>query len=172
MPDAVVLPIMSALLAGPPSRARPSLGAPFSPRQSSGTMTGDAPSRFCPIRRYRAALTAASYNRVFGANERVSLGFVGPGNRGDQVLDAFLEHGDSEINALCDIRLDYVDYHYERTATRGKTHALPGLPQAARAEGPRRRRRLHARPLARLDDHTRLPSRQGRLRREAATHGG
>ncbi|MEZ5365055.1 MAG: Gfo/Idh/MocA family oxidoreductase [Bryobacterales bacterium] len=67
-----------------------------------------------------AALTAASYNRVFGANERVSLGFVGLGNRGDQVLDAFLEHGDSEINALCDIRPDYVDYHYERTATRGK----------------------------------------------------
>ena len=67
-----------------------------------------------------AALTAVSYNRVLGANDRVSLGFVGLGNRGDQVLDAFLEHGDNEINALCDIRQDYVDYHYERTATRGK----------------------------------------------------
>ncbi|MCB1020678.1 MAG: Gfo/Idh/MocA family oxidoreductase [Acidobacteria bacterium] len=67
-----------------------------------------------------AALTAASYDRVLGANERVSLGFVGLGNRGDQVLDAFLEHGDSEINALCDIRPDYVDYHSERTSTRGK----------------------------------------------------
>jgi len=67
-----------------------------------------------------AALTAASYNRILGANNRVSLGFVGLGNRGDQVLDAFLEHGDSEINALCDLRQDYLDFHYERTAKRGQ----------------------------------------------------
>ncbi len=67
-----------------------------------------------------AALTALSYSRVSGANDRVSLGFIGLGNRGDQVLDAFLEHGDSEINALCDLKQDYLDYHYERTAKRGE----------------------------------------------------
>ncbi len=67
-----------------------------------------------------AALTALSYSRVMGANDRVSLGFIGLGNRGDQVLDAFLEHGDIEINALCDLRRDYLDYHYERTAGRGE----------------------------------------------------
>ena len=61
-------------------------------------------------------MTALSYSRVMGANDRISLGFIGLGNRGDQVLDAFLEHGDSEINALCDLRQDYLDYHYERTA--------------------------------------------------------
>ena len=66
-----------------------------------------------------AALTAASYERVLGANNKVNLGFVGLGNRGDQVLDAFLEHGDSEIGALCDLRQDYIDYHHERTAKRG-----------------------------------------------------
>ena len=65
-------------------------------------------------------MTALSYSRVMGANDRVSLGFVGLGNRGDQVLDAFLEHGDIEINALCDLKQDYVDYHYERTAKRGE----------------------------------------------------
>ena len=64
--------------------------------------------------------TALSYSRVLGANDRVSLGFIGLGNRGDQVLDAFLEHGDSQIDALCDLRRDYMDYHYERTAQRGE----------------------------------------------------
>ena len=34
--------------------------------------------------------TAAGAARVLGANDRVRLGFIGLGNRGDQVLDAFL----------------------------------------------------------------------------------
>jgi len=44
------------------------------------------------------ALTAAlSAGRVLGANERLRLGFIGLGNRGDQVLSAFLEHKDAEV---------------------------------------------------------------------------
>ena len=39
--------------------------------------------------------TALSYSRVLGANDRVRVGFIGLGNRGDQVLDAFLEHKDA-----------------------------------------------------------------------------
>ena len=35
--------------------------------------------------------TAAGAARVLGANDRVRLGFIGLGNRGDQVLDAFLD---------------------------------------------------------------------------------
>src|SRR5205823_2267798 len=50
-----------------------------------------------------AALTAASYSRVFGANDRVALGFIGVGNRGDQLLDAFLPHKDVIPFAVCDI---------------------------------------------------------------------
>ena len=38
--------------------------------------------------------TALGQTRVLGANERVRLGFIGLGNRGDQVLDAFLAHPD------------------------------------------------------------------------------
>ena len=34
--------------------------------------------------------TALGGSRVLGANDRVRLGFIGLGNRGDQVLDAFL----------------------------------------------------------------------------------
>lgn len=65
------------------------------------------------------AATALSYSRILGANERVSLGFVGLGNRGDQVLTAFLEWPESQIDALCDLRQDYMDYAKGRTEGRG-----------------------------------------------------
>ncbi len=48
-------------------------------------------------------LTAASANRVLGANDRIRLGFIGVGNRGSQVLTAFLQHADAEVVALCDV---------------------------------------------------------------------
>jgi len=53
--------------------------------------------------------TAASYSRILGANDRVRVGYIGLGNRGDQVQDAFLEHADQETVALCDLRDDYLD---------------------------------------------------------------
>lgn len=59
----------------------------------------------------RAATVAGalSYSRVLGANDRVRMGYIGLGNRGDQVHDAFLEHGDQETVAICDLRSDYLD---------------------------------------------------------------
>jgi len=54
--------------------------------------------------------TALSAGRVFGANDRVRLGFIGLGNRGDQVLSAFLEHKDCEVAAICDIYQPYLDH--------------------------------------------------------------
>src|SRR5215212_9755546 len=56
------------------------------------------------------AATALSYSRIYGANERVGVGYIGVGNRGDQVHDAFLEHGDQQTVALCDLREDYLDF--------------------------------------------------------------
>src|SRR6266851_7562669 len=44
-----------------------------------------------------------------GSNERVRLGFIGVGNRGDQLLDAFLVHKDAEIVALCDVYEPYLE---------------------------------------------------------------
>jgi predicted dehydrogenase len=55
-------------------------------------------------------LTALSASRVLGANERIRLGFIGLGNRGDQVLDGFLPHKDCEVVALCDIHQPYLDF--------------------------------------------------------------
>src|SRR5215475_839441 len=58
-----------------------------------------------------AGLTSAlSYNRIAGANDRVRVGFIALGNRGDQVLDAFLPHKDADIVAVCDIWQPYMDF--------------------------------------------------------------
>jgi predicted dehydrogenase len=57
-----------------------------------------------------ATATALSTGRVMGANDRVRVGFIGLGNRGDQVLSAFLEHKDCEVAAVCDIYQPYVDF--------------------------------------------------------------
>jgi predicted dehydrogenase len=54
--------------------------------------------------------SALSAKRVLGANDRVRVGFIGLGNRGDQVLSAFLEHKDAEVVAVCDIYQPYLDF--------------------------------------------------------------
>ncbi len=57
-----------------------------------------------------AAFSALSYSRIQGANERVGLALIGVGNRGSQVQDAFLEHGDCQAVAVCDLNEDYIDF--------------------------------------------------------------
>src|SRR5881397_1125909 len=54
--------------------------------------------------------TAVGARRVLGANDRVRVGFIGLGNRGDQVLDAFLKHADAEVVAICDLYQPYLDF--------------------------------------------------------------
>lgn len=63
------------------------------------------------------ATTAFSADRVFGVNDRVRLGFIGLGNRGDQVLDAFLSHKDAEVVAICDIHQPYLDFATKKIGT-------------------------------------------------------
>jgi predicted dehydrogenase len=67
-----------------------------------------------------ATLAALSASRVWGAGERVRLGFIGLGNRGDQVLDAFLHHKDADIVALCDIYQPYLDFAAKKIGTNPK----------------------------------------------------
>lgn len=57
-----------------------------------------------------AAATAVSSSRAAGANDRIRLGFIGVGNRGDQVLDAFLTHKDAEVVAVADIYAPYREF--------------------------------------------------------------
>lgn len=66
-----------------------------------------------------AGISAFSYGRILGANDRIRVGFIGLGNRGDQVLDAFLTHADAEIVALCDLYQPYLDFAAGKVAAKG-----------------------------------------------------
>jgi predicted dehydrogenase len=66
--------------------------------------------------------TAASSRRVLGANDRVRVGFIGLGNRGDQLLDAFLVQRDAEVVALCDIHQPYVAFAATKTGGQPTRH--------------------------------------------------
>ncbi|GMV96364.1 MAG: dehydrogenase [Phycisphaerae bacterium] len=57
-----------------------------------------------------AAAAARPVLGALGANERVRLGFIGLGNRGDQLIDAFQAVPDVQITALCDVYEPYIGY--------------------------------------------------------------
>ena len=56
-----------------------------------------------------SALTALSYSRVLGANDRVALGVVGTGGRGTYVMSLFQNEPEIEVRALCDVYAVKVD---------------------------------------------------------------
>src|SRR3954454_21413347 len=92
---------------------------------TEGPHPGVAMSRI--TRRTFAAATAAgltahaiSADRAAGANDRVRLGFIGLGNRGDQVLDAFLAHADAEVAAVGDLHPPYLDFAAKKIGTNPK----------------------------------------------------
>src|SRR5450759_5263924 len=55
------------------------------------------------------ALTAASYNRVLGANDRVGVGFIGFGLIGKQHVADFKKFNDVDLVGLCDVYKPRVD---------------------------------------------------------------
>ena len=68
-------------------------------------------------------ITALSYSRILGANDRVRMGYIGLGNRGDQVHDAFLEHGDQQTVAVCDLKDSYMDFAIRKSRATPKKYA-------------------------------------------------
>ena len=56
-----------------------------------------------------AAFTAASYNRVLGANGKINLGLIGCGGRGRSVLTNFVANSSIHANALCDVYSARID---------------------------------------------------------------
>ena len=50
-----------------------------------------------------AAITALSYSRILGANDRIGLGLIGAGSRGTYVMGLFHKNSDVEVRALCDV---------------------------------------------------------------------
>jgi len=55
------------------------------------------------------ALTAASYSRVFGANERIGLGLIGCGSRGTGDMRTFIKTDSVDVTALCDVYAAQID---------------------------------------------------------------
>ncbi|MGI8746143.1 MAG: Gfo/Idh/MocA family protein [Bryobacteraceae bacterium] len=56
-----------------------------------------------------AALTAASYNRVLGANDTLQLGVIGPGERGRLDMSHFMADPKVHVAALCDVYGEQID---------------------------------------------------------------
>ena len=56
------------------------------------------------------AVAGRSATGAGSPNEAIRLGFIGLGNRGDQLIDAFKVHPDARFAALCDVYQPYLDF--------------------------------------------------------------
>jgi predicted dehydrogenase len=56
-----------------------------------------------------AALSALSYSRVIGANDKIALALIGAGGRGRAVMGDFLRNSEVEVRAVCDVYAARVD---------------------------------------------------------------
>jgi predicted dehydrogenase len=89
----------------------------------------------------KAAVTAAASSAfmapapagALGAGDRVRLGFIGVGNRGCQLLKAFLAHPDAQVVALCDVYAPYLNAEYDKVDPRfaGLGQRIPRMPEFA-----------------------------------------
>ena len=56
------------------------------------------------------------------AGKRIRLGFIGLGNRGDQVLSAFLPQKDAQVVAICDLYQPYLDFAAKKIGSEAEQH--------------------------------------------------
>jgi predicted dehydrogenase len=66
------------------------------------------------------ALTALSYSRVYGANERIQLGLIGAGERGRYDMSNFVKTGGVDVAAVCDVYAVQID-KVKQTAPNAKS---------------------------------------------------
>ena len=57
---------------------------------------------------------AINDRKVLGANDTVRVGFVGVGNRGSQLMDAFAEQKDCKFVGVADVNAPYLDRAQEK----------------------------------------------------------
>src|ERR1051325_1186243 len=69
------------------------------------------------------ALTAANWNTVLGANDRVRLGVIGTGNRGGDVMAVFQAQPGVEVVALCDCYDKHLNAALAKTEGKAKTYS-------------------------------------------------
>src|SRR5215213_4892882 len=99
------------------ARARPGREGPGLSPLRRPPMSGITRRTFHTAAAAAGLAGALSAGRVRGANDRVRLGFIGLGNRGDQVLSAFLTHKDAEVVAVCDLMPSYLDFAARKIGT-------------------------------------------------------
>jgi predicted dehydrogenase len=68
-------------------------------------------------------LSASSWNKVLGANDRVRLGVIGTGLRGGDVMSVFQKFPEVEVAALCDCYDQHLKQALEKTAGKAKTYS-------------------------------------------------
>src|SRR6187397_1749067 len=71
----------------------------LSPRKTTRTTRMSTTSR----RTFMAASAAFSLGRVLGANEKVNVGIIGIGGRGNDHIKSYATLPDARIVALCDV---------------------------------------------------------------------
>jgi predicted dehydrogenase len=64
--------------------------------------------------------TAASYSRILGANDKMNLGLIGAGDRGQHDMSQFQLHKDVEVVAVCDVFSDKIDQVKSKAAPNAK----------------------------------------------------
>ncbi len=69
-----------------------------------------------------AAAGVARAQSTPSANDKIRLGFIGVGNRGGQLINAFMAHEDKEIIAICDIYEPYLAQQKERIGGNVETY--------------------------------------------------
>jgi predicted dehydrogenase len=65
------------------------------------------------------ALGATSQNRV-AASDKIRVGVIGTGNRGNAVVQSWLKHQDSTVVAICDVARDRLDNTAAKLASAGQ----------------------------------------------------
>ena len=65
-----------------------------------------------------AALTALSYSRILGANERIQFGLIGCGERGLYVAGIFQKTAQVDLRAVCDVFGDRTTKPWRRPPAR------------------------------------------------------
>src|SRR5664280_2993748 len=87
---------------GPSQQARRPVPLVYCNRLRQSSMnSSDAPHRRQFVR--AALATAASYGRILGANDRVRIGAIGTGGRGQYLLSQLKLAEQNEIVACCDV---------------------------------------------------------------------
>ena len=55
------------------------------------------------------AWTASSYAKILGANDKINLGLIGAGGRGQSVMGTFIKTNEVNVTAVCDVFSERVD---------------------------------------------------------------